>query len=261
MGSSKHWNNDQIQYLHDKWGVRSIKAIAKHLNKSVSAIKQKARREGLSDPMLHFDGITLSELMKALNKSYSKTVESWIGLYELPVRSKVFASTKAVKVIRYEDFWKWAEDHKELLNFAKVEENILGPEPDWVKVKRSADKMRSQRTWLSTPWSKQEDERLLQLVKQPSITYPELARLLNRTESSIKRRLYDLNSKFLPVRLNNHVKYTNDEVKLLRQMATAGYGYETIAERLGKSALGVRGKLERMNFDFKARKFKEVANK
>jgi len=261
MGRVKHWTKSEIDYLHDKWGTVSTKGIAKHLGRSVLAVKLKAGREGLSDAKLHFDGITLNQLMKALNKDYGYTANAWVKRYGLPVKEKVFAVNKRYKVIRYEDFWKWAENHKELINFAKMEENALGPEPDWVKVKRSADRMRSQRTWLSTAWTKQEDEKLLQLVKLPNITYPELAKHLNRSETSIRRRLYDLNSKMLPVRLNNHVKYTKEEVELLKQMATAGYPYETIAERLGKSALGVRGKLERMNFDFKARKFKEVVNK
>jgi hypothetical protein len=42
-------------------------------------------------------------------------------------------------------------------------------------------------------------------------------------------------------------------------MAEAGYAYETIGKELGKSANGVRGKLERMGFDFKRRRLKEVS--
>jgi hypothetical protein len=41
-------------------------------------------------------------------------------------------------------------------------------------------------------------------------------------------------------------------------MAQQGYACETIARELGKSALGVRGKLERMGFDFKRREFRDV---
>lgn len=94
----------------------------------------------------------------------------------------------------------------------------------------------------------------------PDSTYPELAKSLNRTESSIRRRLYDLNIKFRPARLNNHIKYTPEQTAKLIEMAKAGYGYETIASTLGenKSANGVRGKLERMGFDFRRRCFKEL---
>ena len=261
MGT-KNWNQTELDYLQDKWGVISIKGIANHLKKSVSAVKLKAQRIGLGDPRMSFEGITICQLAKALGREYS-IIRNWIDRYGMPAKSKIFARENRVLIIGYNEFWEWAEQHRELINFAKMDLNILGAEPDWVKVKRKADQMRSQRTWQSTAWDLKEDQRLLQLVRLPKITYPELARQLNRTESSIRRRLYDLNSKILPVRLNNHVKYTSGQVRTLIEMAESGYGYETIAAALGpdKSANGVRGKLERMNFDFKRRQFREVVGK
>ena len=256
--SRRQWTNEEVDYLQDSWGGVSVKGIAKRLERSIPSIKNKARKLGLGDPMLHFDGITISQLMQALDKSYN-TVYSWIARYNMPVKEKLFMQEKRVKVIGYKEFWEWAEQHKELLNFAKIEENAIGAEPAWVKVKRSADKKRSQRTWLSTAWTEKEDQRLLQMVKLTNMTYPELASLLSRTESSIRRRLYDLNSKHLPKRMGN-AKYTDKDIYTLKEMAIAGYGYETIAKKIGKSANGVRGKLERMNFDFKRRQFRQAAN-
>lgn len=257
---TKNWNQAELDYLQDRWGVVSIKAIANHLDKSVVAITQKALRIGLGDPRMNFEGITICQLAKALGREYN-ILRNWIDRYGMPVKSKIFAKENRVLIIGYNEFWEWAEKHRELINFAKMDPNILGVEPDWVKVKRKADQMRSQRTWQSTAWDPKEDQRLLQLVRLPKITYPELARQLNRTESSIRRRLYDLNSKILPVRLNNHVKYTPEQTQKLIEMAELGYGYETIATALGdnKSASGVRGKLERMGFDFKRRQLKELA--
>lgn len=254
MGIGRTWTSEDIAYLEDSWGTVSIRHIAKKLGRSVSAVKQKAQRIGLGDPTLHYEGITISQLMKALDKSYN-TVYVWIRKYGMPVKEKLFVQEMRVKVISYDDFWKWAEQHKELLNFAKMEPGMLGAEPEWVKVKRSADQLRSQKTWQSVAWSAAEDQQLRQMVKLSGMTYPKLAAHFNRSEASIKRRLYDLNIKFRPERLNNHIKYTPEEIKQLVKMACQGYSYETIAQKLGKSALGVRGKLERMGFDFKKRKF------
>ena len=252
----RHWTVAEKEYLEDKWGSLSLKAIGAHLGKSISAVKQKASRLGLADARMSYDGITVNQLAVALNKNYT-SVKDWISRYNMPAKRKIFCKSARVLVIKHADFWKWAEGHKELLNLAKMEPNTLGAEPTWVKEKRKADLLRSQRTWQSTAWTKQEDQRLVQLVKLADITYPDLAKQLNRTESSIRRRLYDLNVKFRPARLNNHVKYTPEEVETLKRMAMAGYGYETIAAALGagKSANGVRGKLERMKFDFKRRAF------
>lgn len=252
---AKNWSKEELDYLQENWGSVSIKGISNKLGRSINAVKCRAFRLGLTDTRLHFDGITINQLMVALDKTYS-AVNSWINNYGMPVRKKLFAKEMRVKVISYEDFWKWAESHKELLNFAKMEPGTLGPEPGWMKLKRQADHMRSQKTKQAVPWTPKDDQQLVQLVQLEGMTYPRLAKHFNRSESAIKRRLHDLGVKFRPERLNNLIKYTPKQVERLVEMARAGYAYETIAQELGKSALGVRGKLERMNFDFKRRDFR-----
>lgn len=239
MAKIPNWTKEESDYLQDQWGVISIKGIATRLGKSVNAVKLKAQRMGLSDARMNFDGITVCQLGKALGREYS-TMKNWINRYGMPARKKLFAQSARVLVIGYSDFWKWAEEHKELLNLAKMEPGTIGPEPEWAKVKRKADQLTSQKTWQSVDWTPAEDQRLAQILKT-EITYPELACMFNRSESSIKRRIHDLNLKMRPVRLNNMIKYTPDEVQTLLRMAQEGYSYETIGVVLGKSALGVRG--------------------
>lgn len=258
QSGTKNWTQDEIYYLQDNWGKVSIKTIAKNLGRSINAIKLKAQRIGLGDPTTHYDGITVSQLMQALNKSYN-AVYSWIHKYGMPVKNKIFAAKMPVKVISYDDFWEWAEQHKELLNFSKMEPGTLGPEPEWMIEKRRADMLRSQKTKRAVPWTPAEDQQLKQMVRLAGMTYPKLAAHFNRSEGAIKRRLYDLGIKFRPERLENHIKYTPEEVRKLAIMARQGYACETIAKALGKSALGVRGKLERMGFDFKRREFRDVS--
>ncbi|QCT03764.1 hypothetical protein E6C60_3053 [Paenibacillus algicola] len=252
MGCKPNWTQEELVYLQDQWGATSIKGIANRLGKSVNAVKLKAQRIGLQDPRMNFDGITVCQLGKALDREYC-IMKNWITRYGMPAKKKLFAERARVLVIAYADFWKWAEQHKELLNLAKMEQNTLGPEPDWAKIKRKADQLRSQKTVQSVDWTPGEDQQLAQILKT-SITYPELAAMFNRSESAVKRRIHDLKLKYRPVRLNNHIKYTPAEVETLVKMAQEGYSYETIGQTLGKSALGVRGKLERMGFDFKRRK-------
>lgn len=256
MGLKPNWTSEELNYLTERWGAVSAKGIAIHLCRSLSAIIQKSQKIGLGDPTLHFDGITICQLMQALNKSYS-SVYAWIRDYGMPVKSKVFVKDLRVKVIAYKDFWEWAECNKELLNFAKMEPNLMGAEPDWVKIKRRADQLRSQKTWQSVKWSIEEDQRLRQLINLPGMTYTELSIQLNRSVPSIKRRMYDLYIVHKLKRARND-KYSEGDIERLSIMAQQGHAYETIARELGKSALGVRGKLERMNFDFKRRKFKKA---
>ncbi|WP_342435943.1 hypothetical protein NSS79_20690 [Paenibacillus sp. FSL L8-0436] len=258
MGRAKNWTQEELEYLQDRWGTSSLKSISLRLGRSIEAIKLKAGRMGLKDSRMSFDGITVNQLSLALDKSYNQIVRYWIPQYGFPARRKIFASSARVLVIGYEDFWKWAEQHKEMINLAKMEPNLLGAEPAWAKVKRRADKMRSQKTYQGVHWTPDEDQRLVQVLRTRGMTYPEVAKLFDRSEAAVKRRLHDLGVKMRPVRLENHIKYTADEVQTLLRMAQEGYSFETIAQELGKSALGVRGKLERMGFEFKRRKLLEV---
>ncbi|MEK4106890.1 hypothetical protein NST28_22590 [Paenibacillus sp. FSL R10-2791] len=257
MGRARNWTVEEEEYLQDRWGVLSLKSISHRLDRSIEAIKLKAGKLGLKDSRMNFDGITVNQLSLALDKSYNQIVRYWIPQYGFPARRKIFASSARVLVISYEDFWNWAEQHKELINLAKMEPNLLGAEPDWAKVKRKADKMRSQKTYQAVNWTPEEDQRLVQVLRTKGMTYPEVAKLFDRSEAAVKRRLHDLGVKMRPVRLENHIKYTAEEVQTLLRMAQEGYSFETIAQRLGKSALGVRGKLERIGFDFKRRKLRE----
>lgn len=203
---------------------------------------------GLGDPMLHFDGITVNQLATVLNTSYS-ILKNWITLYEFPAKQKVFVTELKVLVVRYEDFWKWAEQNKQMLDFSRLEPNLLGPEPDWVEEKRKADHIKKMKI-KTTPWTKDDDANLKHMLNAFRYTYTEIARQLNRSEAAVKRRILDLGLKQRPIRRNNHIKYTPEEVEKLITMYEKGYDLDTIAEALNKSALGVRGKLERMGYKF-----------
>lgn len=249
MRLGKNWTKQEIDYLQENWGTKSIKSIANNLGRSANAVKLKAGKLGLIDSRFLFDGITVSQLALALNTSYSN-LKYWIADHDFPARKKLFAVKSKVLVVNYDDFWKWAESHKQLLNFARLDENLLGPEPAWVKEKRKADLSNKIKPH-NEPWSKNDDARLIGLVQAYKYTYPEIAKILQRTETAVKRRLYDLGVKARPVRLNNHIKWTEIDVEILLDMYNKGYGFNAIAAKVNKSELAVRGKLERMGFKFK----------
>lgn len=253
------WPKDQVEYLEEKWGTVSLKFMAKQLGKSVNAVKLKAARLGLGRNYFSYDGITIHQLALAINTDY-KILKNWIDKYGFPAKKKIFANKKQISVVRYEDFWGWAEQHKHLLNLTRIEPNILGPEPEWVKEKRKADQLKDNKG--CRPWTKEDDRLLISMVKAYRYTYPEIAKSLRRSEGAVKRRLHDLNIKARPVRLSNHVKYTEQEIEQLLELFHKGYSIDAIAHKLGKSGLGVRGKLERMgykNLDWKVGSLHESA--
>ena len=139
MKQHKRWTSEEIDFLQENYGTKSLKAIANNLGRSISSVKNKANRLGLGDAKLHFDGITIRLLMELLNVEYG-VMKDWINNHDLPVVIKVFAIKKRIKCINLNRFWKWAETHKELINFAELEPLILGKEPEWVDKKRAYDK-------------------------------------------------------------------------------------------------------------------------
>lgn len=251
--SGKKWTEEELNYLQDKWGVMTLEGIAKKLKRTEVAVKLKAQRIGLGDPRTHLNGITMSELSKALNIHYG-IVRNWRDKYGLPVR-QVRLVKKPVWVISYDDFWKWAEKNKHMIDFSRVERLALGPEPKWVAEKRKADELTKLHKPQphNTPWSDDDIAKLKWMLKQFRYTYPEISKELGRSHGAIKRKILDLGIKERPVPLKNHNKYTEKEVDKLVKLAKKGYCFDVIAEKLGngRSAIGVRGKMERMGYKFK----------
>lgn len=252
MGQVRHWTQEEVEYLEDRWGVYSIIRIAKRLNRSINAVKLKAQRIGLDDARFHFDGISVNQLSHVLNTHYS-ILKNWIKLYDFPAERKIFAVKHKVLVVSYEKFWKWAEKNRHMIDFSRLERFALGPEPEWVEEKRKADQLSKLHVPKphNTPWTINDDAKLKWMLGKFKYTYPEIADELKRSQGAIKRRIRDLGLKERPVRLPNHIKYTESEMRILVELLETGYCFEEIANRLNKGALGVRGKAERMGYKFK----------
>jgi hypothetical protein len=140
--ANRRWTEEDTQFLKDKWGEMSIARIAKKLNRTINAVKVKAARIGLTNALNHIDGVTLNQLANIFDVSYGWMVKRvWIDRFHIPYKTKIIAQTKAYRYICIDDFWKWAAKYKHKINFAKLEENILGKEPDWIVEKRKADRL------------------------------------------------------------------------------------------------------------------------
>lgn len=238
----KPWPQEDVEYLEDRWGSVSIPEIAKNLNRSVNGVKLKAQRMGLGRHIHSGDYFTVNQLFKALSKSYSYTIDQWLK-QGLPVKKKKVVNNSFL-VIYVADFWKWAEKHKMLINFSKVERNILGPEPNWVADKRKADIMASR--YKTTPWTQEEDMLLKQMLNAYRYSYRDISIKLGRTEGALKRRMKDLDIKQRPLKADNHNPWTQEEETVLVDLWYKGYIAEAMAEKIPRSALAINGKIERM---------------
>lgn len=246
----RHWTKDELTFLEDNWGVVTVPHIAKKLERTIESVKLKAYRIGLGDPRFSSTDITLHQFTKISGIPY-RTINQWCNDGVFPVSYKRYYKQR-IKMVNIEKFWEWAGSHKEMLDLTRFEKGDLGIEPKWAEEKRKDDYITKQyrRKSHNDAWTASEDNQLRFLVSKHKYTYPELANLLGRSEGAIKRRFRDLNIKYRPARLDNRIKYTESEVNLIIEGVTKGRSIESIAYEIGKSSMGVRGKLERMGYKF-----------
>lgn len=238
----KRWTNDEIEYLESYWGEISIPSIARKLERSINAVKKKANQMGLGRHIHSGEYITYNQLMKTLRgETCSYTDISWIKNRGLPVKYKKTMKMK-YRVIYLDDFWTWAEKNRTFIDFSKVEENILGKEPEWVKEQRKADILYAR--YKKTPWTPNEDQLLIDCLNAYKYSYREIAIKLKRTEGAIKTRILDLKLKVRPLR-DPHNSWAEEETKILFDLYEKGYRPEVIAEFINRSASAIKSKIER----------------
>lgn len=200
-----------------------------------------AQRRHLGPHLLADDKISINQLFSAFGlRSYTYL----LGRMKKAGLRVRYHKTNSIRfrVVDLEEFWNFIEKNRTMLDFSKLEKNALGREPDWVEsARREDDKLRVSLKPRRSRWTKSEDAELLRLVRGQKYSYAEIAQLMRRSCGAISRRLYDLNAKERPVKADNHVKWSSDELKILGKMIKLGSNYENIGKALGKSSKAIRG--------------------
>ena len=241
---SRKWTKEDVEYLTEKWGNVSISSIAKKLNRSVNAVKLKAKRLGLGPMLENGSYVTLNQVAIALTgrnfSSYYK--KSWIENRGMPVHNKKVINN-TFKIIYLDEFWKWAEKNRSFLDFSKMEPLALGKEPEWVNEQRKKD-YKSNALQRKDQWTPYEDDKLRYLLKQQKYGYAEVAEILYRSEGAIQRRCMDLGIRERPVKADiGGNLWTDDMYRIITKGIKNGDSYSLIANRIGKSEKAVRGKV------------------
>lgn len=259
MGIGKNWTKQEEEYLTENWGTLSVATIAKNLGRSENAIVVKKCRLGLGAFLESGDYVTWNQFQIAYCGSPSSgtyRMTSWVKNRNFPIHIKR-VNKNSFKIVHLEEWWEWAEKNKDFLDFSNMEENVLGKEPEWVKTKRKND-IENKRKIINTPWTKAEDDKLCFLVSKHKYTYDDLSRMLRRTNGAIQRRLCDLGIKDRPLKADNHIRWTRDELYALGEMIKDGFGYEMISESIGKSGKAVRGRVFNMYLTENLDKVREI---
>ena len=245
----KHWTDEEETILCESWGQLrgGIPTLARKLGRSVEAVKARAQRQKLGPWQEANDYVSLYTLVSAVTgmepgDSYSYTAMRWEKL-GLPVRSRRTVR-RTWRMVRIDDFWKWAEGCRDKLDFALFEENLLGKEPDWAKEKRRVDRYNRVCGPKYLRWDPREDA-LLSAMLREGATWATLESVFQHSSGAIRRRIYDLTLP-LPKSMRGsgrQTPWTPDELNLMDELVKQGYGIDAIAVQLGRTCQSVRGKL------------------
>lgn len=261
---SKRWTERELDFLQERWGNTSVKSLARSLGRTESAIVNMSRRLKLGAFLDAGDYVTLEQVYAALGISnsgstYRKT--SWVKNRGFPVKYKTVNKCK-FQIVRLNDFWKWAEQNQDILDFSRFEPLSLGKEPDWAEQKRRFDVMKNARV-KQTPWTAYEDKLLQEKMKLYRYTTSEIARDLHRSEGAVIRRISELGLIYRPLRNPAHgTPWTDEELEVLREKIEAGANYTALAVYLPRhSEKAIRGVVYRLygseNLDKVRKKMKE----
>jgi len=181
---SRIWSNSEIDFLQNQVGKMKVDSIAKQLNRSVTAVLIKMKRLKIGNTKNNTGGITRSELARMLGVD-SKTVEWWTYKYGLPFQTKITRHSRRYFFIEVTDFWEWAYEHADRVDFSKIELNSIVPEPEWVREYRRKKQVPIGNYYRN--WTTKEEELLLTMIDLgKSIDF--ISKQLNRTSISIQRK-------------------------------------------------------------------------
>lgn len=245
MGN-KRWTSEEIEYLKEKWGNKSIETIAKKLGRTKYAILVKKARLKLPSFLdSNSNGaITMHTLTTALGlNTYARKKTAWCEKRGLP-NHNLRMDKRLYKVVYVDEFWEWAEKNQSFLDFSKFEKYALGAEPKWVDKKRARDRIKLKHfASPKQPWTKDEDERLINYLKEFKYSWTDISNKLHRTCGAIQKRCIDLGLKERPVRESRQSKWTDAQLQLLNEMIEDCCNYQMMQSRIGKSEKAIRGKV------------------
>ena len=244
MGLGRNWTKAEEAQLAEEWGMYSVDALASRFGRTRNAITVRAARLHLGGHVESSDKISFNVLVKTLgiNGNYvgqlKKFTEAGLKIHMHRVRDDSF------RMVDLDEFWEFAEKNRHLIDFSRFEEGSLGREPSWVKEKRRED---CNRRCVVKPhnakWTEAEDKELLRLLRTYRYTYSEIADRLRRSEGAIQRRMTDLKIKERPLKADNHVVWTDEELQTVCKMIKSGSNYENMSRAIGKSTKAIRGKV------------------
>lgn len=238
----RKWTKEEEVTLSDLWGTRSIETIAKTMRRTVFSLKVKAVRMGLG-PMIrnNYELITVSDMCDLLSVTRDRITTTWVNL-GLNLKKKKLTNNMSYYVITWNDLMEFLEKNQNEWDSRLVEKNMLGIEPEWLKLKRIRDKEENP-LWYRK-WTEEEIKQAENLFKNGK-SYEEIAGIINRSVWAVANLLRNMGYSY-----NLPQFWKGRELKYLRENYE-NMTYSEIAEILGRTTKAVGAKAEELGYQKK----------
>lgn len=242
--NGKWWTPEEDAFLEEKVGKVKIETIAKKLGRSVIAVENRLDRLGVSNTKLESGKITAAELARYCGIDSHVVTRTWIPKKGLPAVRRVTRYKRKYWLIDVKEFWKWAEQNKDLIDFSKVDTHVLLPQPDWVELERKRDYKKIPRKQLKR-WTAEEDNQLIKLLNA-GYSKAQIAEVLERSETAVDRRIARLKVAGKIPYEKIDVPWTEKELEMLIELERKGLSDKEIAYELGREVNHIRDKRSRL---------------
>lgn len=181
------WSQDELDYLDEVWGERTIPEIAKKLGRSVNAVKVKSVRLGYPSQKWYGGMMSARKVSELLGVDVHAVTDFWIRKCGLKGKNKLLGEKGRCTIIHFDDLLKWLEANQDKWDSRRVGMFTLGPEPDWLKEKRKADAALPERRLQK--WTTEEDAIIIDMFKSGRYTYQQIGDRVGRSADGAERRL------------------------------------------------------------------------
>lgn len=173
------WTAKEISTLEEMTSKYPLPTVARKLNRSVNAVFLKQQRLGIGGLRQNSDMITRNTLSKILGVE-NRTIKSW------EVKGLKSIKKKPYIMYRHQDIINYMKEHLEDWNAARITDDSLFMRFDWYQEKKKHD------VDTKYNWTEREESKL-KFLRHEGYTIREIAEKMNRSESSIKYKLYRRN--------------------------------------------------------------------
>lgn len=125
----KFWTEKEDRYLEENISAKTYKQMAKKLKRTPRSCAARAKRIGLDGYDKEYSS---SDIARSFNTARANVLTTWIRHNGLPAEKKE-KGKQVYYSIKGEDFWKWYEQHKELVPILTYEFGSILPEPNYIR--------------------------------------------------------------------------------------------------------------------------------